>query len=458
MREGLRGRLLATAVLAVTGCSSTPAIDLCVRTAPDDDPFARASNELILRATPREGVAIQQGFEPDTRTLELPPLDFGTWSFALEAYGPALMARGETPLVEITSEQARVPCLYFATIGTFGDVPVPPSFGAVRLAFSEPESNRALLATDDGFVTYDHETGTFAPGRPLPLSTAAGAVWTQLQRGRAAIITADEGAIVGPDGALEGEIVPLANVGPLDGAASSFVDLYRVLLVGGADGPDGKPPVECALRVVDLRGGGVSCLSSDLDTGTGTHLLRLRDTRVESLADGTFVIAGGNEGSATSAIASSVIAVIDPEVGIVSTTELDFPRRDPALAVTPDVVLVLGGRDSPGGPLDTIERFQIAGRQPSHLSTPTLPLTVPRYGALALVAGGGVLVVGGVTGSAEADATADRFSFERDGAVAANAPGVALPSPTAVDLHDGTFLVVSGGGEGVTSAAVVYRP
>jgi hypothetical protein len=448
--------VLGAAAITLGACASAPEVALCVRTAPDDRPFEEDATELTLRATPLVGLAIQQSFQPEARTLRLPTLDYGTWSFTLEAnYGPTLKATGQTPFFEITSADDRVPCLYFATVGTFGDTPAAPPVDAVHLVFSARGSSTALLATDGGLLLYDHETGSFAPELlPLPVSSAAGAVWTSLSGGRAAVITREgQGAIVGPNGIREGEVTALLDVGPLDGAAAVFVGVSSVLLIGGADDFATAPAAEGSLRIVDLANGTVSFLGTD-----PTGPLALRDTRVEPLGNATFLIAGGNEGSAEAPIASAIIAVIDPDPigggvgGVIGAATLDLPRRDAALAVTGGNVLVFGGRDASDVLLDSIERFQISGGQPVHLAAPSRPLTTARSGALALAAGGAVLVVGGKTGSADTDATADRFSFERDGAVAANAPGVALPSPAAALMHDGAILVVSPG------AAVVYRP
>ncbi len=446
MRAGL-----PAVALALSACASAPEVALCVRTAPDDRPFDGPANELVLRATPEleGGLAIQRSFQANARSLRLPTLDYGTWSFALEArFGGVLRAVGQTPFTAIESEDDRIPCLYFATVGTFGDTPAPPAVGAVRLAFSDLQSNLAFLATDEGLVAYDHETGLFEPGPELPLP-GAGALWTALQEGRAAILTPDQGAVVSPNGQLGPEgVTMLMDVGPLDGAAAVFFEFSKVLLIGGAQSLDAQP--ERTLRIVNLASGTVDHLPSDLDRG-------LRDTRVVSLGNNEFVPAGGNEGSAAEAVASSIIAVIDLNDVVIRAATLDVPRRDAAIAVIGGNVLVFGGRGEGGALLDSIERFQVAGSQLVSIQV-THPLTAARAGALALPVGDAVLIVGGTTEPAEAGVTADRYTFEADGAVLANAPGVGLPFPAAVKLHDGTFLVVSGGGDGETGAAVVYRP
>lgn len=443
--------IAAAAVLACGACASPPEVALCVRTAPGEDPFAIPElTELVLRATPLEGLAIQQAFRPDDSTLRLPTLDYGTWSFTLEAnHGSTTRARGLTPFVEVTSADERIPCLYFAEIGTFGDTPAPPPDDPIHLVFSAPESPLALLATDDGLVRYDHETGSFASERlPLPVSPIGGAVWTNLLGGRAAVITPEgQGAILGPDGARQGGVTTLQGVGPLDGVAAVRAGERSVLLIGGADDFTTPPPAARSLRIVDLADGSVRSLPTDL-----VDPLTLRDTRVGLLEDGTFLIAGGNEGSGDSPVPSAIIAVIDPDSGVIGAGRLDVARRDAAVVVTGGNVLVFGGRDGSGALLDTIERFQFLGDQPVPLEAPSRLLTTPRAGALALVAGGGVLVVGGETGAPSTDATADRYTFESDDAVASSAPGVALHSPVAGPLHDGTILIVSPG------AAVVYRP
>jgi hypothetical protein len=220
------------------------------------------------------------------------------------------------------------------------------------------------------------------------------------------------------------------------------IGVDRVLMVGGASAPDDAPATESTVRIVSVADGSVDVLAGTLP---------ICDARVEPLGNGRFVVAGGDEGSPDARRASSRIAVVDPVDGVIASATLDVPRRDPALAVAAGNILVFGGRDGAGALTSAVERFRIAGTDLVHLGAPT-PLLDPRAGAVALVTGEEVVVVGGETGDEAADGGAERFRFAIDGMEPADGPGVALPSPAFVELHDGTLLVVGGG------AAVVYRP
>lgn len=455
--------------LLAASCTETPEVGLCLRTAPDDpDPLGQArATDLVVRAIPAPGGGQQElrFFAPDAESLRLPALEYGRWQFVVQALAvDDVIATGRTPLVEVRDEHAQIPCIYVATVGTFGRTTNDPPASDPRVAFATSGSTTALVATDDGLVRYDHVTGELSEPTPLPVSPA-GAIWATLGGGQAAAILPDgQGVILDSTGAVTSTVSVDPLVGNLDGATAVGVGSTTVLLIGGA--PDAAtPPVEQgSVREVDLETGAVRAA----DSATG---LAVRDARIEDLGNLTFLVVGDNASSAESPTASDVVAIVDASstgqstiAGVVSRASLQTPRLRPIVAVSGSNVLVLGGlvysdTDLAYLPSTAIEHFRIASRQLVRMPQ-TDQLGLARAAGLGLVAADEIVLVGGETAT-EADAvTAEHVSFDSapvqcsaspEGR-ACDPPDVPLPSPVAVGLHDGAILVVGRG------AAVVYRP
>lgn len=452
--------LTASACL-VLSCGSTPEVGLCVRTATDDpDPLGQEGvTSLVLRATPVEGVPEQRFFAPGTGTLRLPELAWGTWQFVVQALGrdDAILATGATPLVEVNDDQAELPCVYVATVGSFGETVNAPPAHAPRLAFGATGSTSALVATDAGLVRYDHVAGTFADPIALPFDPT-GAIWAALGDGRAAAILPDRrAAILTADGAVESmDVVVDAAIGDLDGATAIGIGIssVSVLVVGGAADADTVPSGVGSLRVVDVSTGAVTQAES-------TSGLAVRDARVEPLGGFQFLVVGNNAESASAPVASNLIAIVDPTQNapdgpILFRTDLATARLDPIVSVSGSNVLVLGGRDDAGSPLATVEHFRI-GQNRIAVAPAVDDLLHPRAGGLALRTPQGIVLLG----ATQDDGTAERVSFDdaprlcapaNQGGTGCDYPGVPLDSPVSVGLHDESILVVGNG------AAAVYRP
>ncbi|MBI2894760.1 MAG: hypothetical protein HYY06_14490 [Deltaproteobacteria bacterium] len=432
----MRWGLLA---LFVAGCGGPPELTVCVRTAPDDHPFSfdPPPTSMRLRAIPLSGPEVIRSVDAAADEVRLPPLDLGPWVFVLEVLrDEALLATGRTPLVEVTRDMNRTPCLYLASVGTFGGAADPdPSAG--RFAVPEPGSATALVLTDTGLQRYDHETGAFGSER-LAATTGSGTVWVRLPDSRAAAI-GDAGAHV----LEEGRVEPVRSAATgLDGAAGIAAGVDSVLLVGGASGPDATPQPEASVRVLDLATGTTEVLPGAFP---------VRDARLAALGNGRFVAVGGNSGTDAAPVPSDLLAVVDPVDGVLAESSLDVPRMGHAIAVVEGNILVFGGRGADGGLLSAIERFRLASGQPVHAAQPQ-SMTAPRAGLVAIVVGEDVLLAGGEAADAEVAAASEIFRFALNGTEPADPPGAALPDPAAVTLHDGSVLVVGGG------SAVVYRP
>ncbi|MFK7985348.1 MAG: hypothetical protein AB8I08_04890 [Sandaracinaceae bacterium] len=210
------------------------------------------------------------------------------------------------------------------------------------------------------------------------------------------------------------------------------------------------------------QGGGLAPVSGDgslsvplLRLGRGCALsdpsARVADGAVAlPLPDGRVIAAGGNDGGA-----QANIVFVRPGVRLSEGGRLRLftPRTEAGGAVLQDGrVLIAGGAVSAeGGALDTVEVFDVREGEESSLDGGFL-LRARRAPALAALADGSVLVVGGRDGEAVGDA--ERLTV--DGAVESASLGTAVArwGAVALSLDDGSVLIVGGQDEDGPSSAI----
>lgn len=185
------------------------------------------------------------------------------------------------------------------------------------------------------------------------------------------LISGDPGLLL--DG-LQGSARPLLNGEALDGPA--------VALVAGG-----------SLQVI-LAGNGVSPGAAIYELGQiqrfpGPDALLRTDHRAVALPTGEALFLGG--AIADSAVSSAVF--YKPASTSFQTIELlATARRNPAVAITPNYLVVAGGAADDGSVIADMEVFDATTLEP----VATIPMIVPRTGAVAKkLANGQVLIIGG---------------------------------------------------------------
>jgi hypothetical protein len=306
---------LALIVAGLAACQEpTPVLQIVPRV-PADATLFTDIDAFSFRLEQGGATLVLARFPGDASVLELPSVPFGAgYTYVLEGWqGESLVARGRTCALDLGSADAvaRAP-LYFSRLGLFFESGSTVTPLAAPLAL--PRGADALAFGAGMIDRYDAATGTFATHAPLsPACPATGARLAPLRNGDALLVGGRRA----------------------DGAPASVACAYRRPLDG----------------VVELRSAS-SQQRLDLE---GHSLTPLGDGRVllvgNRLVDGTFVkdaaaawLYDDAEGT-WSQIASLGTARSDHAAVATSTTDAG------------QMVMIVGGRDSAGALLDTIEVF-----------------------------------------------------------------------------------------------------
>jgi N-acetylneuraminic acid mutarotase len=153
--------------------------------------------------------------------------------------------------------------------------------------------------------------------------------------------------------------------------------------------------------------GGVLLAGDDfVELDTPAEMARTGHSTV-ALPDGTLLVIGGEAGGA---LLSSAVRVDITGAGADARALAEFlatPRRDAAVAVTAEYVIVAGGAGADDQIVADAELLDAVTLAP----VATLPLVVPRHGAHALaLANGQVLIAGGVDAGGQPIATLELFT------------------------------------------------
>jgi hypothetical protein len=137
---------------------------------------------------------------------------------------------------------------------------------------------------------------------------------------------------------------------------------------------------------------------------TGPDELRRRHHRGLTLASGDAIFLGGT----IDGVAVSSAVIYRAESSSFEIIELlATPRRDPAVAITGDYLVVAGGADDAGAPVDSVEVFDATTLDPVVSTT----LNTPRKDAVALaLVNGQVLIAGGVDADGNALGSIELFT------------------------------------------------
>lgn len=305
-------------------------------------------------------------------------------------------------------------------------------FGAVLAGGRGPDGE--VLDTFDVYGLYGHD---LAAGTPMPTAAAeptvvAGTVAVYLFGG-----TDEDGEAIADLYAFDtatsptGRYVPLPTDDALARAGASSAALGSELFVIAGDPPlifDGVrrvlTPVPGAAAAagqaapvttpegprVLIAGAGVAPTGA-ARIGFGSfdsvdapaELLRV-DHAVAPLPGGDAIFVGG---AIEDALATSAV-VYRARTGAFEVVELlATPRRAPAVAVTGEHLVVAGGADAAGEPVGDVEVFDAETLAP----VATVPLVVPRTGAVAVSLGNGqVLVAGGLDAAGEPTGVLELFT------------------------------------------------
>jgi hypothetical protein len=167
--------------------------------------------------------------------------------------------------------------------------------------------------------------------------------------------------------------------------------------------------------------------------------------RVVLLNDNRAFVSGGTDAQGT-LLASTVLIYVDGTGAnqIAAGPTMSEPRRDHAATVAIGVPMVFGGRNAKGAVLDSIEALDISAAASATPADPIAHLTTPRAEATAsLLSDGTILIVGGVDGSGAPLDTAELFNpITRTTTVYSMA--VKRHGHSATVLSDGRVLVAGG--------------
>lgn len=428
----MRRALLLIALGACDGASGTFAVSLV--TAPDSRVLDGVTLARLVLSAPRTVVESPRAAD-GSFALEL-DVDAsgasGTLLFeGVDATG-AILAVGETPPLPIAAVDATIR-IYVAAPRSFAAAPVAlvparAEVGTASLAYGE-----LLAGGVDGagapsaeVVIYNAYTHDLQVGVPLPApraapsayAGAAGAVFLFGGRDAGGAATASfwrYDTAVAP----AGQVTALASADALAraGAAAASIGANRALLTGAPpvllDGLGGAAqalpaPAPAAIggpAASIVVGGQLGVIFAGALAGTTgvtvysttgfAELTAPDDARrtghglaITGLATAV-MIGGGVEGALT-----ADLLIVNAEARAVSSVPgvLRTPRRDAAIAVTGDLIVVAGGTDPAGTVLDDAELIRAETLSP----VAVIPLTAARTGATARVLPSGqVLLIGG---------------------------------------------------------------
>jgi hypothetical protein len=174
-------------------------------------------------------------------------------------------------------------------------------------------------------------------------------------------------------GVADGSVVPYPNAATLPPVGISVLPPDQVLTA-----------VFAGTGIVQLRG-------EDIVDVTGVTTARTGHG-IAGVSDGRAVIIGGSESGALTADAILVEPGVHPTASV-KPSLLTTPRANPAVTATSDFLIVAGGTAMDGSLVPTAELFDTVNVMPAM----TIPLVVPRTGALAIpMQNHQIMIVGGV--------------------------------------------------------------
>ena len=261
---------------------------------------------------------------------------------------------------------------------------------------------------------------------------------------------------------LTGEFAAIAQLSPRIGAVAAAIGTpgaLEVALVGGADPMDTM--AAGFIEVVD-----VDTTPARVDRMDDNNVSRIGLTAT-ALADGTVIAIGGNPPGMPPVADTDLVSLVAGSVATkLQRGALAHPRTNhSATSLGDDIgddILVAGGSDGSGQPVATAELYKPLEDAYANPATFAPAMVVPRWGHTALLLPDhSVLIVGGIDTGGAAVTTIERFQidngFTDTGATLPSGAGVV--DFTATTLPDGRILIAGGrataNGAPVASAEIV---